>query len=152
MIMVQSKNMMAWSCSVISTLLLSVFLLCSNAKASIDGVAIEPMDIKIKKQQPTKFYIYNETSEDYIITSKVISNWSGDDKIHPQFVVNPPVRLLKKKSDVTSSIIYFPKNGNDNRDGKYYLSVTFIPKKKEIRDESAIPIIIVQQIPITLDY
>ncbi|WP_411172195.1 fimbria/pilus periplasmic chaperone (plasmid) [Klebsiella pneumoniae] len=130
---------------------LIISILSLPLEASNLGVAIEPMEIKAKPNAMVDVRIYNDTEEEYIITQKVISKEGVHNSNKTPFFVNPPVRLLKKKSNATTGVIYIP-DKNLKKEGKqYYLSVRFIPKTRPKSDNLLIPVVLIQQIPIVIE-
>ncbi|ENZ5952287.1 fimbria/pilus periplasmic chaperone [Escherichia albertii] len=135
-----------------NTLFTLFTILSSGSQAAPDlGVAVDPMEIMVEENKTTYFTVDNDTDYDYIITSTVISETKDD--IHeqgkaPSFFVNPPVRLLKNRSDARLALIYLPEK-DDKKNKNYYLSVTFVPKVSDKNRTVKLPVILSQQIPIT---
>lgn len=67
------------------------------------GVAVEPLKITLKDSRVFYFTVYNDTDNEYVITSRVIrEDGSGE----TPFVLSPPVRPLNKRDDVKVGLIY----------------------------------------------
>ncbi len=61
------------------------------------GVAVDPLKITVKDSRVFYFTVYNDTDNEYVITSRVIrEDGSGD----TPFVLSPPVQPLNKRDDV----------------------------------------------------
>lgn len=130
--------------------LYAFFCTDTYANTVTQGVAIEPMTIIIKDNPVAKFTVFNSTTQDYIITQKIISESDMGNSTNVPFIVNPPIRLIKGKAEVEMSIIYLKKHKEVNAKERYYLSVSFIPKTKKTSAQSKIPLVLVQQIPVKL--
>lgn len=129
-----------------------ILLFCSfsiQANSFFNGVAIIPQMIEFKDSRKSYFTVYNYTENDYIITQKIISESDSTLSKSP-FIVNPPMRLIKGKSDATMGVIYLNVNHEEMKDIKYYLSVSFIPKVNDNDSNGylSVPVILSQQIPI----
>ncbi len=122
------------------------------AKADL-GVAIEPIIIKIQENnRVTNFYVYNNSGTEYVIISKVINDnksEKGTNKV--PFLVNPPIQILKKNSDISMGVIFLSGEGEGKKNDKYYLSVSFIPKFSSELKNTEIPIYLVHEIPILFE-
>ena len=132
-------------------LIFSVWSMSLEASPMPDGIAIEPMEIKVKRNTMVEFRVYNNTDNDYIITQKVVPDKQDINNSKTPFVVNPPVRLLKKRSDVKMGIVYLSQHKAFDQVKKYYLSVSFIPKTRLVPNELNFNVILTQQIEIKLN-
>lgn len=140
-------------------LLNNIFLLLSlfccvplevAASGSSLGVAIEPMNIAVQRNKVSYFKVHNATDLDYIVIAKVIL--LEQDKPYQSneipFVVTSPIGYLKERSNIQMGVIYLSDKGmSDNR---YYLSVSFIPKKENAKNSISAPIVLEHQIPISV--
>lgn len=135
---------------IICALMLSIWCVNLNASNFPDGLAVEPLEINAKSNRLVEFKVYNNTDEDYIITQKVVSSENSIKNSSPPFVVNPPVRLLKNRSSASMGVIYLNEDKTFDQKRKYYLSVSFIPKKNDF-DGSGFNIIFTQQVAIKLN-
>ena len=120
------------------------------AKSNSKGIAIDPLEIKVKGNKVSYFTVYNDTDHEYIITQKVVSDNSDGLPSKRPFVVNPPIRLIKERSYETLGLIYLQDNNLHRDRVKYYLSIKFIPKNNKEKHSISIPIVLEQLIPITL--
>ncbi|WP_248688921.1 fimbria/pilus periplasmic chaperone [Escherichia coli] len=129
--------------------LFSLWSMSLSALQTSLGVAIEPMEIKINDNRKGYFTVYNDTDDDYILIQKVITDDVSDSELKVPFIVNPPMRLIKGRSDVTMGVIYLLDDGFYNvKKQNYFLSVTFIPKKDIAQNDISVPVLLSQQIPI----
>ncbi|MBW5879267.1 fimbria/pilus periplasmic chaperone [Yersinia enterocolitica] len=114
------------------------------------GVAVEPMNISVQSNKVAYFKLYNETDLDYIVITKVIL--SEQNKINQSdalpFTVTSPIGYIKNRSNIQMGVIYLSDKGIDNN--RYYLSVSFIPKKKSSESSISAPIVLEHQIPISV--
>ncbi|MBN6372305.1 molecular chaperone [Escherichia coli] len=114
------------------------------------GVAVEPLKITVKDSRVFYFTVYNDTDNEYVITSRVIrEDGSGE----APFALSPPVRPLNKRDDVKVGLIYLPEKKRDSREKVYYLSVSFIPRQQKSAEDKDInvPIVLEQQIPVVTE-
>lgn len=130
-----------------------IFLsVAAYAKAPELGVAIDPLKIKVKPNRMVYFSVINDTENDYIVTTKVVTALTKKDSdAEPRFLVNPPIRLLKKRDKAQMGVVYLSERQLPPPDSKIYLSVSFIPK---VPDKSALvhmPVIFVQQVPLVFE-
>lgn len=112
------------------------------------GVAVSPMKITVKASRVFYFTVYNDTNNEYVITSRVIR---GDGSGETPFVLSPPVRLLKKRDNVKVGLIYLPGVKGSSREREYYLSVSFTPRQHQKTDRGkgiSVPLVLEQQIPV----
>lgn len=125
---------------------------CADAKAPELGVAIDPLKIKVKENRMVYFSVINDTENDYIVTTKVVNALTKKDSdAEPRFLVNPPIRLLKKRDKAQMGVVYLSERQLPPPDSKIYLSVSFIPK---VPDKSALvhmPVIFIQQVPLVFE-
>ena len=150
MIMGQLMNMrQPFNKKKLPALVFSMWCVNLHASSLSDGIAIEPFEINAKSNRFVEFKVYNNTDEDYIVTQKVVSEENSIKKAKIPFVVNPPIRLLRKRSDAAMGIIYLNEGEVFDKKRKYYLSVSFIPKKKD-SDDLGFNIIFTQQIAVKL--
>ncbi len=134
------------------TLLLILFSTQGSTAEPEMGVAIAPMEIKVKDNRIVYFSVYNETDNEYIITSKVVREVTKkEEHTEPPFVINPPIRLLKKRDYSKLGLIYLSGQAGGERDGKYYLMVSFIPKVPKEQSGLVMPVILSHQIPISFE-
>lgn len=129
-----------------------ILLFCSfslKADSFFNGVAIIPQIIKFKDSRKSYFTVYNYTENDYIITQRIISENDNASSKSP-FIVNPPMRLIKGRSEATMGVIYLNGNHGKMKNMKYHLSVSFIPKVNydDSHGHLSIPVILSQEIPI----
>ncbi|MFH0371744.1 fimbria/pilus periplasmic chaperone, partial [Escherichia coli] len=85
------------------------------------GSCRRPYGDQSKKKHQTWVRVINDSEKDFIVTVKVISQRADS----AFFVMNPPIRLLKKGSDERVGIIYTGQEAF--QDKEYFLSVSFIP-------------------------
>ncbi|HEI3364904.1 TPA: molecular chaperone [Escherichia coli] len=114
------------------------------------GVAVEPLKITVKDSRVFYFTVYNDTDNEYVITSRVIrEDGSGE----APFALSPPIRPLNKRDDVKVGLIYLPEKKRDSREKVYYLSVSFIPRQQKSAEDKDInvPIVLEQQIPVVTE-
>ncbi|MGT3165290.1 fimbria/pilus periplasmic chaperone [Yersinia enterocolitica] len=113
-------------------------------------MAVEPMNISVQSNKVAYFKLYNETDLDYIVITKVIL--SEQNKINQSdalpFTVTSPIGYIKNRSNIQMGVIYLSDKGIDNN--RYYLSVSFIPKKKSSESSISAPIVLEHQIPISV--
>ncbi len=146
MTMVLSENI---TVRLINRLILYVFcgLISLDSSAATKGVAIEPVILTISKSNSANFNLINDTKQRFIVISKVV-NANNDDTSSP-FVVSMPIQILKEESNLSLKILHLKKDDcaiNKN----YYLSVTFIPESEKQKEQSFIPVVFTQQVPIEI--
>lgn len=115
------------------------------------GVAVDPMKIKVRPGRMAYFSVINETDRDYIVTTRVVSDAGNNEQTEKTFFVNPPLRLLKKRDQATMGVVYLKDRDSGRAGTKYYLSVSFIPRVPEERKGITIPVVLVHQIPVTIE-
>lgn len=150
MIMVQLKNILGALVKK-SLGLYILFFICFDGYANndfADGVAIEPMELVVNPNKVTNFTVYNNTDREFVLVQKVVISDENTAETNPPFVVNPPIQLIKKRSDITMGLIYTTAEHKKEDNIKYYLSVSFIPKTKKEHEDLSVPIVLKQQIPI----
>ncbi|EFB4000328.1 TPA: fimbria/pilus periplasmic chaperone [Escherichia coli] len=134
---------------------LACFILLSAsvyAKTPELGVAIDPLKIKVKPNRMVYFSLINDTENDYIVTTKAFNTLTKKDTvIEPLFLVNPPIRLLKKRDKVKMGVVYLSERRFPPHGSKFYLSVSFIPKVPEKSALVHMPVILVQQVPLVFE-
>lgn len=97
------------------------------------------------------FTVSNDTENDYIVTAKTTNTLTiRNAPANEVFLVNPPIRLLKKRSRAQMGIVYLPDRHHASLGSKYYLSISFIPKISKDTKLAHIPIILVQQVPLVI--
>ncbi|HFP9565719.1 TPA: fimbria/pilus periplasmic chaperone, partial [Escherichia coli] len=110
-----------------------------------------PLKITVKDSRVFYFTVYNDTDNEYVITSRVIrEDGSGD----TPFVLSPPVQPLNKRDDVKVGLIYLPEKKGNSREKVYYLSVSFIPRQhqKPVGGKGvSVPLVLEQQIPVVTE-
>ncbi len=115
------------------------------------GVAVDPMKITVKDSRIFYFTVYNDTDNEYVITSRVVrENGSGE----TPFVLSPPVRLLNKRDDAKVGLIYLPEKQKNSLEKRYYLSVSFIPRQRQKPAGGkgvSVPLVLEQQIPVVTE-
>ncbi|EES9566311.1 TPA: fimbria/pilus periplasmic chaperone [Escherichia coli] len=115
------------------------------------GVAVDPLKIKVEPNHMVYFTVSNDTENDYIVTAKTTSTLTIRDAPEKEFfLVNPPIRLLKKRSRAQMGVVYLPDRHHTSPGSKYYLSISFIPKIAKDTKLAHIPIILVQQVPLVI--
>lgn len=151
--MVQSMIMKV----LLNSILLSLFLssiCCSTLEAATPskglGVAVEPMNISVQRNKVAYFNIYNDTDFDYIITTKVVLSDHSNINVNGKtpFTVTSPIGYIKERSHIQMGLVYLPDKELD--ENKYFLSVSFIPKRKNTENSITAPIILEHQIPISV--
>ncbi|CAD5789296.1 fimbria/pilus periplasmic chaperone [Escherichia coli] len=150
MIMGQLKNTWGLLNKLISITIIILSPRDGLAMPQPNGIAIDPIIIKAKYNKVSKFRIFNNTNSDYIITSKVLVEGGEYQETNTPFIVNPPIRLLKAKSDVLMGVINLDMQRNKCVSCKYYLSVTFAPQVEKKSMPLFVPVVMVQEIPIIL--
>lgn len=133
-------------------LMLSLYAMTGSSAEPEYGVGVDPMKISLTPGRMSYFTVLNETERDYVVTTRVVSDspsYSDGEKVDDRFFVNPPLRLLKKRDRTRMGVVYLKSGKPITPDLKYYLSVSFIPKVSEDRAKLSVPVILVQQIPLT---
>lgn len=119
-----------------------------KATAPAKGVGIEPIKIKVKDNKVFYFSVFNDTDNEYIVTSKVVrDNINIDDKSGVPFTISPPIQLLNKRDDAKIKLIYLS-GQKENKENKYYLIVSFVPKIQKDHAGFSTPIILSHKVPI----
>ncbi|EGL9416648.1 fimbria/pilus periplasmic chaperone [Salmonella enterica] len=121
--------------------------------AKSNGLAIEPTLVVVANDVVSNVVYYNETNEDYILYSRVISDENFNEKCSEiPFLVNPPIRMIKKNSQANLGVIYLENKKECELDKRYFLSVSAIPKvNSEQKGTVNIPIVLTQNIPIVFN-
>lgn len=146
MTMVRLGNITA---RLINYLMLCIFccLISPDISASTKGVAIDPLIIKIDKNSSAEFNLLNDTTQQFITIVKIID--AKNENIPVPFVASMPMQVLEGNSSVSLKI-FFLKNECKDLNNKYYLSVTFIPKNEKKENQSFMPVVLTQQVPIEI--
>lgn len=153
MTLVLEFTTMVWYCKWYHWL----FLLFPLQALAIDGIAIEPLLVTIKRGEIGYFYIYNETQYDYILNARVIEadflekkEFSRKNNI--PFTISPPLHLIKSRESIGFSIIPLSTK-QEKSDGinEYLIMVKVIPKITSIEHFSVIPIIINLLVRLTIE-
>ena len=125
---------------------------CIYAKAQELGVAVDPLKIQLKPNDMVYFTVTNDTENDYIVTTKIISDLAiKSTVIGPKLLVNPPLRLLKKRDRAKMGVVYLQDRLGPLPGLKFYLSVSFVPKTLGNLTSTNIPVILEQQIPLVFN-
>lgn len=140
------------SVNIFISIILPVFILVISAKGYSKeperGVAVEPMKIIAQDHRLSYFTVYNDTDNEYFITARVVK---ADGDVVGAFAFNPPVCHLNKREDVRIALIYLPDNKSKIKEKLYYLSISFIPLQHESIRKADMPLVLVQQIPISIE-
>lgn len=117
-----------------------------------DGLAINPMSVMVKENRQVWVSVQNGTEREYVIVPRIVPEDNKPVEVDKNLVLlNPPVRLLKKRDSANIGLIYTPGHKPISKDRKYFLSVSFIPKDNvSDKDEGgfSVPVILSQQIPV----
>ncbi|HAZ3609951.1 TPA: molecular chaperone [Escherichia coli] len=125
----------------------------SHAKERELGVAVDPLKIELKPNHMTYFTVSNDTENDYIVTTKIISRSTiKDTAIEPKILVNPPIRLLKKRDKAQMGVVFLPGRYQPTPRPQFYLSISFVPRIPDDYKLTYIPVILVQQVPLSFEY
>ena len=155
MITGRCANMKESSVNIFLLIILSFLFLFISAQGQTrepeKGVAVDPLKITVKDSRVFYFTVYNDSDNEYVITSRVIrEDGSGD----TPFVLSPPVQPLNKRDDVKVGLIYLPEKKGNSREKVYYLSVSFIPRQhqKPVGGKGvSVPLVLEQQIPVVTE-
>ncbi|EIL3204900.1 fimbria/pilus periplasmic chaperone [Escherichia coli] len=135
------------------SLFVLILFLSTSLPVKSNGLAIEPTLVIVANNAVSNVVYYNETNEDYILYSRVVTDGGFNEECSEiPFLVNPPIRMIKNNSQANLGVIYLKNKKECELDKFYFLSVSAIPKANSGQmGTTNVPIVLTQNIPIVFN-
>ncbi|EFH1069739.1 fimbria/pilus periplasmic chaperone [Escherichia coli] len=135
------------------SLFVLILFLSTSLPVKSNGLAIEPTLVIVANNAVSNVVYYNETNEDYILYSRVVTDGGVNEECSEiPFLVNPPIRMIKNNSQANLGVIYLKNKKECELDKFYFLSVSAIPKANSGQmGTTNVPIVLTQNIPIVFN-